>query len=64
MGLNPIVSTIKLKLMKKSKKDMQAFIPVESGCCATCFFKFHDRTSKTGFYCIKTHEEVLANGSC
>ena len=50
--------------MKKSKKDMQAFIPVESGCCATCFFKFHDRTSKTGFYCIKTHEEVLANGSC
>ena len=50
--------------MKKNKKNIQMPVPDKSGVCATCFFRFHDRTSKTGFYCIKNHEEVLANGSC
>ena len=50
--------------MKKNTKNIQMPIPEKSGVCATCFFKFHDRTSNTGFYCIKNHEEVLANGSC
>lgn len=64
-GSNPVPSThTKLKLMKKNKKNIQMPVPDKSGVCATCFFKFHDRTSETGFYCIKNHEEVLANGNC
>jgi len=55
---------IKLKLMKKKTQTKQVNTPEKSGVCATCFYKFHDRMSKTGFYCIKTHEEVLPNGSC
>ena len=55
---------IKLKLMKKNTKNIQMSTPDKSGVCATCFYKFHDRSSKTGFYCIKLHEEVLPNGSC
>ena len=54
----------KLKLMKKNTKNVQMSAPDKSGVCATCFYKFHDRSSKTGFYCIKLHEEVLPNGSC
>ena len=54
----------KLKLMKKNTKNVQMSAPDKSGVCATCFYKFHDKSSKTGFYCIKLHEEVLPNGSC
>ena len=61
---NPDILHTKLKLMKKNTKNIQMPIPEKTGVCATCFFKFHDRTSNTGFYCIRNHEEVLANGSC
>ena len=64
IGFESLHTTIKLKLMKKNKKNIQMPVPDKSGVCATCFFKFHDRTSETGFYCIKNHEEVLANGNC
>lgn len=50
--------------MKKKAQTEQVKIPEKSGMCATCFYKFHDRQSETGFYCIKTHKEVLPNGSC
>lgn len=54
----------KLKLMKKNTKNVQMSVPDKSGICTTCFYKFHDRSSKTGFYCIKLHKEVLLNGNC
>ena len=59
-----LLLTIKLKLMKKNIKNVQMPASDKSGVCATCFYKFHDRSSKTGFYCIKLHEEVLSNGNC
>lgn len=50
--------------MKKNTQKKQVVTPDKSGLCATCFYKFHDKMSETGFYCIKMHEEVLPNGSC
>lgn len=60
----PLDSQLNLRPMKKNNKDMQHLVPEKSGCCATCFFKFHDRSSETGFYCTQNHKEVLPNGSC
>ena len=50
--------------MKKTKKSVKITTPKKSGLCATCFYKFRDRFSETGFYCIDLHKEVSPDGGC
>lgn len=50
--------------MKNKKKAQLMQIPEPSGNCANCFFKFNVKSSKTGLYCIRMHEEILPDGNC